>query len=125
MATTSGKARDRKTAAPKAAPGRRIAPYGLCFLAGCALTAAVFAGVGRLRSADFVTTPATRPTLDSHYDLLSMDPVALAKLDLAVVNLLCAKGLPGAESLDIPAVQAKLDEWARKSSLRRNATSTA
>lgn len=50
----------------------------------------------------------------SHYELLSLAPADLAKLDVASVNLLCAKGLPGAENLDIPAIQAKLDEWAAK-----------
>ncbi|HPD31096.1 MAG TPA: transglutaminase family protein [Phycisphaerae bacterium] len=50
----------------------------------------------------------------SHYDLLAMTPEQLAKIDVALVNLLCAKGLPGAENLDIPAILAKLDEWAAK-----------
>jgi hypothetical protein len=53
-------------------------------------------------------------TLDSHFDLLAMSPDELAKVDLALMNLLCAKGMPGAEDLDIPAALAKLDEWAAK-----------
>ena len=43
-----------------------------------------------------------------------MVPADLAKVDLAVVNLLCSKGLPGAEAIDIPAAQSKLNEWAAK-----------
>ena len=43
-----------------------------------------------------------------------MSPDELAKVDLAVMNLLCAAGLPGAENLDIPAAQRKLDQWAAK-----------
>lgn len=43
-----------------------------------------------------------------------MTPEQLAKVDVALMNLLCAKGLPGAESLNIPDVLAKLDEWAAK-----------
>ncbi|MBN2448658.1 MAG: hypothetical protein JXO22_18170 [Phycisphaerae bacterium] len=43
-----------------------------------------------------------------------MLPDELANVDLAMMSLLCAKGLPGAEDLDIPAALAKLDEWAAK-----------
>ncbi len=48
----------------------------------------------------------------SHYDLLAMAPEQFATADVATVNLLCAKGLPGTESVDTPAVLRKLDEWA-------------
>lgn len=112
MSTSSGKARDRKTTAPKAASKGRIAPYGFCLLAGCALSAVVFAVFGQVHSPKSSVLQAATPR--SHYDLLSMPTVELAETDIAVVNLLCAKGLPGAENLDIPAVQAKLDEWAAK-----------
>lgn len=50
----------------------------------------------------------------SHYDLLKMSPAELADVDFALMNLLCAKGLPGAEDMDIPAILKKLDEWAAK-----------
>lgn len=50
----------------------------------------------------------------SLYNLLAMTPDELGKVDIALMNLLCAQGLPGAESLDIPATLAKLDEWAAK-----------
>jgi hypothetical protein len=43
-----------------------------------------------------------------------MSPDELAKVDIAVMNLLCAKGLPGAENLDIPVILKQLDEWAAK-----------
>jgi hypothetical protein len=38
----------------------------------------------------------------------------LASLDIAAVNLACAKELPGAEALDVPACLAKIDEWSEK-----------
>ena len=38
----------------------------------------------------------------------------LPKFDIACVNLVCARGLPGAEGLDIEAHLAKLDEWAQR-----------
>lgn len=36
----------------------------------------------------------------------------LASLDIAEVNLACARGLAGAEDLDVDAALAKVDEWA-------------
>lgn len=50
----------------------------------------------------------------SYQNLLAMSPERLGKADLALVNLLCAQGLPGAEKLDIPAALKKLDEWAAR-----------
>ena len=43
-----------------------------------------------------------------------MRDAELGKVDIAVMNLLCAKGLPGAENLDVRSVLATLDEWAGK-----------
>jgi tetratricopeptide (TPR) repeat protein len=43
--------------------------------------------------------------------LLSLPPDDLARVDIALMNLLCAEGLPGSEDLDIPATLATLDEW--------------
>lgn len=74
-------------------------------------------GVQALRSRP---TPATGPPAaaqampNNFYDLLAMSPDELAKVDIAVVNLLCAKGLPGAENLDVPAALAKIDEWSKR-----------
>ncbi|MEM9111659.1 MAG: hypothetical protein AAGC72_16785 [Planctomycetota bacterium] len=44
--------------------------------------------------------------------LLELPADDLELLDIARVNLLCAQGLPGADGIDIKAVQAQLDEWA-------------
>lgn len=41
-----------------------------------------------------------------------MSNEALAGIDIAVVNLSCTEGLPGAEKIDIPACVNRLDEWA-------------
>jgi hypothetical protein len=57
---------------------------------------------------------ASKPIPTSYYDLLAMPPDELAKVDVALMNLLCAKGLPGADDLDIPAALAKIDEWAKR-----------
>jgi hypothetical protein len=41
-------------------------------------------------------------------------PTELGGLDIARMNLLCAEGLPGAETLDYAAALASLDAWARQ-----------
>jgi hypothetical protein len=45
-------------------------------------------------------------------ELLTFQPNQIARLDMAVVNMLCATGLPGAEDLDIPHCLTTLDNWA-------------
>jgi hypothetical protein len=85
--------------------------------AGIAIGAGGLFGVQVLRSR--ATPPASpavaaRPTPAGYYDLLAMSPDELSKVDIALINLLCAKGLPGAESMDIPAILKQLDEWAAK-----------
>lgn len=55
---------------------------------------------------------ADTTTPKSLAELLALTPEQLAKVDVAVVNLLCAEGLPGSEGIDVPAALAKLDAWA-------------
>ncbi len=50
-------------------------------------------------------------TLD---ELLALPSEQLGRVDLARMNLLCASGLPGAEGIDIEAVLAQIDAWARR-----------
>ncbi|MEM9021827.1 MAG: tetratricopeptide repeat protein, partial [Planctomycetota bacterium] len=45
-------------------------------------------------------------------ELLALPSDEIEKLDIALINLLCAEGLPGAESLDIAGTLATLDRWA-------------
>lgn len=104
-----------------------FARYAGVFVAGVALAAVGFLAPRWLKPA--ATKPTyglVTPKIDyerpwragavptSHYDLLKMSPAELADVDFALMNLLCAKGLPGAESMDIPAILKKLDEWAAK-----------
>jgi hypothetical protein len=87
------------------------------FIGGIALGALGLFGVQALRSrpALFANPPAAAKVMPAnYYDLLAMSPEELAKVDIAVVNLLCAKGLPGAENMDVPATIKQLDEWAAK-----------
>ncbi len=117
---------------PASAPNnhrwRVVARYGAVFACGAALAAAGFVVPDRLKSKPpkpaygSVVTPkfdyerpwraGAIPT--SHYDLLKMTPDELAQTDFAMMNLLCAKDLPGTEGMDIPAMLRQLDEWAAK-----------
>ena len=44
-------------------------------------------------------------------NLLKLSPNEIRFWDIAIINLLCAQGLPGAEDLDIPKCLKILDEW--------------
>lgn len=59
---------------------------------------------GVQHSANPVHIPAMKELLSS--------PDAIAQCDIAVMNLLCAKGLPGSECLDIRQCLRLLDQWA-------------
>ncbi|HET6879474.1 MAG TPA: hypothetical protein VFI31_04945 [Pirellulales bacterium] len=60
------------------------------------------------------TFPMTSGCTIADFDPSVVADELLASLDIAAVNLACAKGLPGAEALDIPACLAKIDEWSEK-----------
>lgn len=57
-----------------------------------------------------VPTVAQEP--DSLRELLALEPVERAKVDIARANLLVAKSTPGAGSIDVNAHLATLDAWA-------------
>ena len=46
-------------------------------------------------------------------DLLALPPAEIEHCDIALMNLLCAQGLPGAEGLDVTNCLFTLDAWAR------------
>ncbi|MBX3378108.1 MAG: hypothetical protein KF678_14025 [Phycisphaeraceae bacterium] len=45
-------------------------------------------------------------------ELLALPPDQLERVDIGLMNLLCATGLPGSEGLDLAAALVKLDGWA-------------
>lgn len=47
-------------------------------------------------------------------ELLSLSSHELARVDLALMNLLCAEGLPGSETLDIDRTLRALDLWTER-----------
>src|ERR1035437_8744782 len=48
------------------------------------------------------------------HQLLASSPAQIAGCDIALLNLLCAEGLPSAESLNPQGCMATLDEWAER-----------
>lgn len=84
------------------------------FMAGAVLTTALFllSGSGQLQptsGVSFSNNSRDKLTLNR---LLAMTPHELEKVDIALMNLICAKGLKGAESLDIEKSLSTLDSWA-------------
>ena len=57
------------------------------------------------------TPPATNPAYPILAQILATTDEELAKLDIAVVNLRCTEGLPGAETIDMAATLQKIDAW--------------
>ena len=55
-------------------------------------------------------------------ELLALKPELLSAVDIGVMNMLCAQGLPGAEDIKVADYQATLDQWAQhvKSETDRN-----
>lgn len=66
-------------------------------------------------AADEVADRTSAASLDfaAFVDQVLSDPDALAGMDIAEVNLLCAVGLPGSEDLQIEDATQQLDSWAR------------
>jgi hypothetical protein len=48
------------------------------------------------------------------HQLLGSSPARIGECDIALLNLLCAEGLPGAENLNPPNCMATLDGWAER-----------
>ena len=51
--------------------------------------------------------------------LLEMSPAQLADVDIAEMNLLCAKGLPGSENLDAQKELQIVDYWTDRVDLKQ------
>src|SRR5579884_2671460 len=59
-----------------------------------------------------LTAPKAFKTPTTLDELENMTPAQLDHCDIALMNLLCAQGLPGAEKINIPEMLATLDQWA-------------
>jgi hypothetical protein len=78
----------------------------LAFAAGCIVCSGLFFLLGSGKSPQVQSGPLN---VDQ---LLRLSDEELAKVDIGLVNLLCAEGLDGSEDLDIQQCLATLDEWA-------------
>ena len=88
---------------------RAFAPGRVVAIAAIVVAASVGAIV--LSKSSSGTSPShLRPT--SFAELIALPEAELAKVDIALMNLLCAEGLPGAENLDVQADLKMLDQWA-------------
>jgi hypothetical protein len=58
--------------------------------------------------------PIQAANLPSLGDFAAMPSKQLEQQDIALLNLRCAEGLPGAEKLDVEKCLATLDQWARR-----------
>jgi hypothetical protein len=106
----------KSTTAPGDGPSKRrwlLATLALPLL----ITAAVMARSRFGRSDPPSITPAAAartnefPTVEQ---LLAMPPADLEKLDIALIDLVCAQGLRGSELLDIKQCLKTLDGWAEQ-----------
>lgn len=57
---------------------------------------------------------------ESMQELYAMSDAEAASYDIAELNLLAARGLPGAEGLDVPRSLSILDRWAKRIQLQTN-----
>jgi len=113
-----------RTTGPKQSLGRAAALVAVVLVMSAGLLVAVRPGL--IAGPDVRATPSIDPSpiirTALHTDF-TVEPKTLAeltriprqdlgKIDIARMNLLCAKGMPGAEGLDIEHALATLDQWA-------------
>ena len=79
-----------------------VALVAVVVAVGCGAFVLMKAAPGKLKG-------QIRPS--SYAELVALPETDLAAVDVAVMNLLCAEGLPGAEGLDLKASLAVLDQW--------------
>ena len=103
----------RKTARRKPQLAKRLVWFGV------ALLVLVCGVAGSLRSRHpqtetLVGRKVGDSTLGTLPELLATPTNRLGQVDIAVLNLLCAQGLPGAEKLDAAQYLAVLDGWTQR-----------
>lgn len=111
----------------KGALARDTKPSRLFGILGVIAVFFVSLGVGRFFSHNNSSSPPASenpaPKLPRTFaELIALQPKDLEGTEIALMNLLCADGLPGAENLNVDECLATLDRWARhvKSETDRN-----
>jgi hypothetical protein len=95
----------------------------LLILVACVIGSALTFTVVRLPvRSHAVELPSPSAQLMHFTELLALSPEQLAKCDIALINLLCAEGLRGAEGLDVSQCMKVLDDWTEyvRSETKRN-----
>jgi hypothetical protein len=92
---------------------RRLVLLGVGFALVASVAYAVFLTHAKSNppSAAGNVPPAKAPSTLA--ELLTLPSQKLEDTDIALMNLLCAEGLPGAEHLNVPGSLAVLDQWAQ------------
>ncbi len=97
---------------------RRYAHVGLFGVVSMSLLWMAFLSCQRV-APPIVSTGGTGNALPSisprtYSELLALEPSRLGDCDLALMNLLCAEGLPNADGQDVQSALALLDGWASR-----------
>lgn len=77
----------------------------------------LIAGIGVLGIASFAAQSNSFRQPTTFAELVALKPKDVGSIDIGLMNLLCAEGLPGAENLNVNECVTNLDEWAEN--LRR------
>jgi hypothetical protein len=111
---------ERYPAAPRDSRGRAGGRHRVLIAAGVATAVAICCWLAgqrghRVRAgAILAKEDASSPPPTSLNELLRLGTNRLSRYDIALMNLLCAEDLPGAESLNYKECLATLDEWASR-----------
>jgi hypothetical protein len=92
--------------------------YLLAFAFGVIITITFFLTVeskprAKTESPHTALYPTEATKIRSLHQLLALPPGKLEKVDIGLMNLLCAQGLKGAENIDIDRHLTTLDKWAK------------
>ena len=90
--------------------------HRVALAAGAVFFAAVLiaAALARRPATTAAPPPPNPPQPRTLAELLAVPAAKLGQVDLALMNVLCAEGLPGAANLDPQSVLGTLDSWARR-----------
>ena len=109
---------DTNTAA-RVSFGKRLSLIaGIIILLGIAGFADVhFVSVSKAEPTKSASVSASKPNTfkqpTTFAELVALKPDELASVDIGLMNLLCAEGLPGAENLNVGQCMTNLDQWAQ------------
>src|SRR5208282_2951473 len=91
----------------------RFAAFGLVIVLFAGLAVACFISYRTSKRPAIVQKVSTLKLPRTLPELLALKPDELEGTDIALMNLLCAQGLPGAENLNLDECLATLDQWAQ------------